>query len=224
MIYSSAVSHIFRNYFLYLFIFVLLPPVANAQRAEHIITGIVKQPEGNGFVYLFIKKGTESPAVLIHTPIKNGEFKLKPSYNLNGRLCAYGDIFLSADSNLSLKQVMQMYENGFRSYRSLVLEDFAIQIENSADISIAQIQGGKLNKEMDLYIAALNSNKEMAFVQQHLSSPISLLHLKAVKLLDTRTQLFYNSSPFDYKFWFNKLSLEIQNSAEGKEFHKLINN
>lgn len=187
------------------------------------ITGKLDQADGNKYAYLFIKKSGNDGDTLVRAPLTEGQFSLNAVYDLKGRLCAYADVFYSADSSLTLDRVKQMYKSGYRDYRSIVLEDLQIETESLQAIRVSKVNAGKLNREFDLYFAALANGTELGFINDHPGSPISLLHLKARQMLDTKTQLFFNEPPFDYVLWFSKLDPYLKTSVEGKEFQKLIN-
>lgn len=205
-------------------ILLLLSQSGNAQVFQNRITGRINEPDKSKYAYLFIKKIGNDGDSLLRATITDKEFTLNAAYDVRGRLCAYADIFYSADSTLTLERVKQMYKNGYHDYRTIVLEDIHIETKNTSGARMSRVIAGKLNKEFDLYLTALDNGTELDFIKNHPGSPISLLHLKARYTLDSKTQLYFNEPPFDFILWFNRLDAGLRASVEGLEFNKLINN
>ncbi|WP_158797885.1 hypothetical protein [Pedobacter sp. L105] len=179
------------KYFITL-LFVFNTLILIAQPIKFNIQGEIKNTAHAKFAYLTTlsqQTTISSPKIFIVSPIINGEFSFKGTFNLEQNDYQQACVFVDERSNISKEEIASKFKELIwvtgreGNLRMIVLEDLTLKIEGQDQMKVSEITaGGKLTKQLDeLHLAFVKGDKEfLVFIKKYPDSPISFDGVKSL--------------------------------------------
>ncbi len=171
------------------------------------ITGSFTNKTIYRYAYLYDSKLNTT----VITPIINNRFNFKiqkPETYINLQL------FFENDSTKNYNYYKGQAKTNRNYGRTIAVEDAILEFDG--EVNRVKVLEGKLNEIVEELQIAMKTNKLIEFIDKHPDSNLSLSIVKSFFKLNNMEQIV---DKYDCKMLFNKLSEEIRNSPEGKEFY-----
>lgn len=159
---------------------------SSAQIIKFNVQGAVKDAKPAKFAYLTTlshQGPISSSKLFMVTPIVNGKFDFKGSFDLDGKGYQHAAVFLDSRGNISKEELASKFEQLIlvvdreKNFKHLILEDISLDVAGYDQMQNASIKsGGKQTKQLHEWFAAIRTrNKAMlAFVKKYPDSRMSL--------------------------------------------------
>ena len=147
---------------------------------------------------------------VVFTPILNNSFifkvqKIETYKNLR--------LFFEKDSTKNYEYFRDQAKTYRNNGRAIAVEDAVLEFDGEVDR--VKVINGKFNEVVEEWYIAMKTSKLIEFIDKHHDSFLSLSIVKAFFNLNNMPEVV---EKYDCKLLFNKLSQEIKDSVEGKEF------
>lgn len=195
---------------LVLFYFSLHVLITNAQSNVSKINGFIEEP---CYKYAFLLLSERQ--MLLKKSIADSKFNFSIN-NVND--FETGILYFGIDSNRTYQEVKERRNEGVQESKSIVLDD-SVNIYIKDDIQSAKIIGGKNTSALNAMNETAKTKKYLDFFEIYSESPVALILLKALLLIEKKTvyKMF-----LDYEKIYFKIPLKLQNSKRGLEVKSLL--
>ncbi len=216
-------------------VFLLLPFTLMAQSVKFNIQGTVKNTKGAKFAYLTTLSQQipiASDKIFIVTPIINGKFEFKGTFDLEGRDLQHACVFVDERANISKEEVASKFRqlvwvtDRDNNLKHIFLENLKLDVQEYDQMKNATVvEGGTLTKELAGWNAAMRQGDKnlVEFVRKNPDSRVSFEGVESVtRPVNPSKKDFLESRWGSPKELYALLSERLKKSKKGIALKKKV--